>query len=88
MSIKTKKVLIKYDRDYSALFAKYRLSKYKALSVLIQVYKNNLNCGFFSLGIDINYRLKNIDHIGFGLILKLLLFEIEFEISDYRHQVS
>ena len=42
MSIKTKKVLIKYDRDYSALFAKYRLSKYKALSVLIQVYKNNL----------------------------------------------
>lgn len=85
---KTKKLRIKYDKDCSALFVKYRLSEYKGLSVLIQVYKNNLNWGFFSLGIDANYRLKNIDHIGFGLILKLLLFEIEFEISDYRHYVS
>mgnify|MGYP005779814121 CR=1 FL=1 len=87
MQDKIKNFQIKFNNELSILFIKYHFLKFKGMSLRIQCYKNSLDYGFLAVGIDISYRLKNIDHKGLTLILKLILFEIELEISDNRHNL-
>ncbi|MDD3419958.1 MAG: hypothetical protein PHE78_05090 [Candidatus Gastranaerophilales bacterium] len=52
---------------------------------MITTYNNNFEEGTFSFGVDFNYRLKNIDHLGFDIKFKFIFFEIDIEFSDDRH---
>ncbi|MDD3012286.1 MAG: hypothetical protein PHC34_01110 [Candidatus Gastranaerophilales bacterium] len=55
------------------------------MAVLITPYHNDFEQGTFLFVIDFYYRLKNVDHLGFDMILKLIFFDINIEFSDDRH---
>lgn len=83
--IKTKRFKINYSKHLRAIFMSLNITKHINLSTMITSYFLSLDCGYIALGIDCHYRLKNIGHKGFDIILRLLIFEIEIECTDDRH---
>ena len=83
--IKTKIFSIKYVKKLGWLIFFLKFTEHKNLSVQITPYHNNFESGTFALGIDFTYRLKNADHTGFDMGLKLVFFDINIEFSDDRH---
>ena len=83
--IKSKSLKIRYAKSIRSLFILFCLTTHINLSIIIKLYHFSFDYGCFQLGLDFNYRLKNIDHKGINIILKLLFFEIEIECSDNRH---
>ncbi len=83
--INTKILKIRYCKNSKILAIMLKLTKYKNFSMQTRVYSNNFEQGYLSLGIDFIYRLKNVDHLGFEMVLKLLFFEVETGCEDSRH---
>lgn len=83
--INAKILKIRYCKNPKFLAIMLKLTKYKNFSIQIRVYSNNFEQGYLSLGIDFIYRLKNVDHLGFEMVLKLLFFEVEIGCEDSRH---
>lgn len=83
--VNTKLFKINYSKLLHSLFIVAYFTKHTALCIRIQPYNISFDFGSLSLGIDFNYRLNDIDHKGFGIILRFLIFEIEIECTDDRH---
>ena len=83
--IKTKKFKINYSKPLRAIFMSLNITKHINLSTMITPYYLWFDSGYVALGIDYHYRWQNIDHKGFGIILRLFIFEIEIECTDDRH---
>ena len=83
--IKTKWFKINYSKPLGSLFISLNLTKYVNLSTMITPYFLSFDYGYLSLGFDFHYRLKNIDHKGVDIILRLLILEVEIECTDDRH---
>lgn len=83
--VKTKRFKVNYSKLLHSLFIVAYFTKHTALCIKIQPNCISFDYGSLSLGIDFNYRLNDIDHKGFDIVLKLLFFEIEIECTDDRH---
>ena len=83
--VKTKRFKINYSKPLNAIFMCLNITKHIALSTWIRSYSLSFDCGYISIGIDFDYRLKNTDHTGIDMILKILFFEIEIEFTANRH---
>lgn len=83
--VKTKRFKINYSKLLLSIFIVAYFTKHTALCIRIQPYCISFDFGSFALGFDFSYRLNDIDHKGFGMILKLLFFEIEIECTNNKH---
>ncbi len=83
--IKTKWLNVNYSKSIRSLFISTKITKHINLSTIICFYYISFDNGYLSLGFEFNYRLKNIDHKGIGLIINLILLRIEIDCSDDRH---
>ena len=83
--VETKRFKMNYAKQLHSLFIVANLTKHSGLCIRIQPYYLSFDYGYLALGLDFNYRLQKIDHKGFGIILKLLFFDIEIECTDDRH---
>ena len=62
------------------------LSRYKKLEILFQMSNwFNIKEGRLHLGVQCDYRLKDVDNKGFTIILNLIFFEIQINFYDIRH---
>ncbi len=83
--IKTKWLSVNYAKTIHSLVILMKITKHVSLKIMVSLYRPSFDCGYLSLGFEFNYRLKNIDHKGIGLIISLILLKIEIECSDDRH---
>ena len=83
--IKTKWLNVNYAKPIHLLVILLKITKHVSLEILVSLYCPSFDEGYLSLGFEFNYRLKNIDHKGIGLIINLILLKIEMECTDDRH---
>ncbi len=83
--IKTKWLNVNYVKPIHSIVIILKITKHVSLEIFVSLYCSSFNEGYLSLGFEFNYRLKNIDHKGIGLIINLILLKIEIECSDDRH---
>ena len=83
--IKTKWLNLNYAKPIHSLVILMKMTKHVSLEILVSLYCPSFDYGYLSLGFDFNYRFKNIDHKGIGIIVNLILLKIEIECSDDRH---
>ena len=83
--VKTRRFKMNYAKRLHSLFIVAYLTNHTGLCIRIQPYCLSFEYGYLALGLDFSYRLQNIDHKGFDIILKLIFFEVEIECTDDRH---